>query len=1656
MHQSACVYVRGTMTGDSTSLFARTELEAAFLAASPNAAKAALSSAELDFIRQAYDDARADELPGLSVADFGRFLADAWMSAETLVDGPHIHLAPLRGADSEARGLDLLVVTQPDAPFLVDSVMGELTEQGFDVRAMFHPVVAVARDKDGQRQGASGLVGIRRESMIVVVLSDVGEDRRAKLIEGVSATLADALVAVADFEPMRALLHATIHELENALHATNSPALARWVKARKGLSGSPREMADEYLNFLRWLGAEHFVFLGARIYEYPRLANGDYAPEEPGNAPGGSLGVLRDDTLAVLRRASEPAVLTSELKGYLETSPPVTVAKSNLRSRVHRRAYMDYIGVKRYAPDGAAIGEVRFVGLFTAEAYDEAARDIPLIRRKIAHILARAAENPSAHNEKRLRNIIEGYPRDELFQAEDDDLTRIAMGILHLYDRPRIKLFVRRDPFDRFISILFFTPRDRYNSETRELVGRMLAKAWGGRVSAYYPTFGAEPLARVHFVLGVTPKQHLEPNLAQLEAAIDDATRTWAERFAQALRLRPFVGASIGETLVRYIGAFPPGYQDHYAPEEALVDLSEIETLDHTGAALRVRAYRRADDTPTHFRAKLYRRGEAAPLADVLPVFENMGLKALIEDGFPVRRLDEGEAVWVHDFLLHDPRGADLVFSDIKDPFETTFVAVWTGLAENDGFNRLVIELGMSWREAALVRALARYRQQTGLDPSERVQQEALRENPGIARLIVDLFRIKFHPGLKVSLKDRKAQAQAVFAEIETVLQSVDSLDHDRALRRIAALVYSLTRTNFYQTDAQGASRPAISFKIASQALEDLPRPKPYREIFVAAPHVEGVHLRFGPVARGGLRWSDRRDDFRTEVLGLVKAQQVKNAVIVPVGSKGGFYPKQLPKQAAGSEAWRAEGVRAYRTFLQGLLDITDNLDASGAVSHPSGVVALDGDDPYLVVAADKGTATFSDIANAVAQSYDFWLGDAFASGGSAGYDHKAMAITARGAWEAVKRHFRELGKDILSEPFTCVGVGDMSGDVFGNGMLLSRATRLLAAFDHRHIFIDPNPDPETSWAERKRLFDLPRSSWADYATGRLSPGGAIYPRNAKSLTVTPEIQALFKLESDEIAPVDLIRAILCAEVELLYLGGIGTYVKSPFESHAAAGDKANDAIRVDAVDLRCKVVGEGANLGFTQAGRIAYARSGGRINTDAIDNSAGVDTSDHEVNIKILTGQLERAGKLDRAARDALLVGMTEDVADHVLKHNYSQTLCLTLEETEAAADLAAHSKFIADLEAEGRLDRTVEGLPTAQEIAKLRMDGQGLTRPELAVLIAYGKLELDAALVASSAPDDPWFERVLLGYFPKDLAPFADEMARHRLRREIIATRLSNHIVDRLGPTFAKRVLEASKADPAIVARAFAAVTEIFLLDETWTAVDWLDLKCPSETQLALYRQIAQFLRGQIFALVVHEQQSGAERDVGALVDTYRTTAEALREGGSELLSRFERDAAANSAKALIAQGAPSDLARKVAGLSALAATFDIAKLAKDIGWEAPEASRLYHATGAAFGFNRLRAAAQALRPTDAFDRAAVRALVQDLTVEQVRRAAAIAAMATGPDTVASVTAAQALIEKWKTPRRDAIQRGQKIIADIESAGDGWSFAKLTLAFAGVRAGS
>ncbi|MES1156631.1 MAG: NAD-glutamate dehydrogenase [Alphaproteobacteria bacterium] len=1585
-----------------------------------------LSPAAEIFLRGLADDASADEMSDLGFDDLLALAHEFWIwRSERAPDEQAVRIRPGIGAGGRALERDILEVAGPDMPFLVDSVMGELAEQGVAPLALFHPIAPSSN-------------GESKDSLIQVHMPRLSQARANALLQGVRATLADVRASVGDYQAMKR------HMLDLASELS-----------RTRTNAQPEEVAES-VALLKWLAADRFTFLGARDYQYARDAKGQLLPNEPVILEATGLGVLRDPERYVLRNSAEPMRLTPELQRLINEPTPIIVSKSTLRSRVHRRTEADYIGVKQYSADGEVIGETRFVGLFGSDAFTEPTREIPLIRRKVEWIMKEAGFAPGGHSYKSLGHILESYPRDELWQSSREDLYRNARGILHLQDRPRPRVFVRRDRFNRFISALAFLPKDRFNSTLRIAVGKRLEQAYGGHVEAFYPLLSEGSMARVHFVLGDIDRDRPDPDLHAVDADIAALTRNWEDGFADAVANSDmFDTAAREEVARRFTGAFSAGYRESFGIDEALIDVAEI-LRGRDNEVIRARAYRAASDADSILRCKFYARGDVLALSTTVPILENLGLFVEAEQSYDLHvgaREEVGApaTIYVHELEMRSADGAPIDLAQCGPHFEQAFAAIWAGEAENDGFNKLVLKLGCSWREAALIRALARYRQQTGLDPSQTVQESALAAHPDIAGLVLALFRVRFDPSLPEDLEARRNWASQMQEKIEAALAKVESLDEDRVLRRIAALVGVILRTNYYQPAANGAPKPYISFKIESGALADLPAPKPYREIWVASAQVEGVHLRMGPVARGGLRWSDRRDDFRTEILDLVKAQQVKNAIIVPVGAKGGFFPKRLPARDAAN--YRDVAVEAYRTFLRGLLDITDNLEGEKVIA-PVHVVRWDDEDPYLVVAADKGTATFSDIANAVSADYGFWLGDAFASGGSVGYDHKAMGITAKGAWVAVQRHFREIGKNIQEEPFTVIGVGDMSGDVFGNGMLLSKKIKLVAAFDHRHIFIDPNPkDLDAAWDERKRLFDKPRSSWADYDAKLISKGGGVFPRTQKSIPVSPEMAAVAGLKSQNVTPADLISALLMAQCELLWFGGIGTYIKARAESHVQVGDKTNDALRVDAEELQAQVVGEGANLAVTQKGRIAFARRGGRINSDAIDNSAGVDTSDHEVNIKILLTDAIRTGALKAKEREKLLAAMTDEVGRLVLEDNYNQTGALSVAQANAAIDLDSHERFMQRLEAAGKLSRTVEGLPSTEEMAALRAGGFGLTRPELAKLIAYAKIDLSDAFSASAGPDDAAFVAPLHAYFPNELQSYAKSMQRHRLRRDIIATKLADEVINRCGPSFIDRVREIARVDPVVVACAFEASRRIFEFGAFVDRINALDNKAPAVAQIALHQEIAVALRRLTVHLARHAgfNRTDAPPTIDHIVETYSEAVDEQRAVLWNDLSDADRTRAEARRDAFIASGAPEDIARDAALLQPLSAALDIADLARAQSWKVPAAAHLYRAVGAAFGLDTLRAAATGLALDQHWDRLVVRRAAEDLYEDQRALASAAAASIGAPPADATAQwgaeAARAWIEGLGAPAQTA----RAAFSELEAQGP-WTFAKVMLAAAEV----
>jgi glutamate dehydrogenase len=1158
------------------------------------------------------------------------------------------------------------------------------------------------------------------------------------------------------------------------------------------------------------------------------------------------------------------------------------------------------------------------------------------------------------------------------------------------------------------------------------------------------PTLDESPLARVQYIVARNegPRPHVDITI--LEADIRAAIRTWEDGFFDAL-IRQH-GESEGMRLYRRnLSAFPARYCDAYAPDEAVRDLDELEDLLRTrqsdsNAFVKARVYRSQFDAHAALRLKLYVLGDVLPLSASLPVFENLGFNVIAEDSYPVALNlgdDKRSEAAVLDFQMERSDGAAAALEEIKARLEAAFHAIVSGQAENDGFNKLIVRAGLTWSDASILRMAAKYLRQAGIAFSQEYMEQALARNADIARLIVELFRVLNDP----DTSERATRANALRARVDSALNDVPSLDDDRIIRRMRNIVESVLRTNFFRLRTKGEPASCLAVKLDSAKLDELPAPRPLYEIFVYSPQVEGVHLRFGKVARGGIRWSDRREDFRTEVLGLVKAQQVKNAVIVPVGAKGGFYPKQLPGNATREEV-QAAGVEAYKRFIHALLDLTDNIRPDGSVAPPERVVRYDGDDPYLVVAADKGTASFSDIANGIAQERGFWLGDAFASGGSHGYDHKKMGITAKGAWEAVKRHFRELGRDIQDSDFTCIGVGDMSGDVFGNGVLLSRHIRLLAAFDHRHVFVDPNPDLETSYQERARLFALPRSSWADYNAKLISSGGGVFPRTAKEIAVTPEIRALTGISASRSSPAELIKSLLKAEVDLLWFGGIGTFIKSSDQSNLDVGDRANDALRINGREVRAKVIGEGANLGVTQLGRVEYALNGGRINTDAIDNSAGVDTSDHEVNLKVLLSGPLRRGELSSEARDALLDKMTDDVAAHVLRDNYDQTLALSVALARAAADLDSQGRFMRDLERNGRLDRTVEFLPSDEALRKRAQAGLALTRPELAVLLAYAKLDLDEELKESDIPDQTYFAAELAAYFPREtISQYPEEMTHHRLRREIVATVLSNRIVNLAGPTFVHRMKEISSAPAARVARAFVLAEGAISLSALKTRIDALDGRINAAIQIGMYADIAELLRRLGLWFLANVPVTA---DLADTIAFYRDGAESLRGTFQTLVSPYEEHDTLAHIKQLCDAGAPLDVAEDVAVLPLMAAVPEIALLAHARGLSVDFVAGAFFSVGTEVGLDRLRALALRIKGSEHWDRLAVRRIVDDLFAGQ--RALTADALARAEAQGTRGDGAEAA-KRWAVARADALARTKSFLSELERTGD-LSIAKLTLA--------
>ncbi|MEP3277880.1 MAG: NAD-glutamate dehydrogenase [Stappiaceae bacterium] len=1444
-----------------------------------------------------FSSAAAEDLVEYTSDELAEFAKDCWDSLSDHQIGTHkIRIFNPNLATDGAAHKDVTVVeiTNDNMPFLVDSVMGAVQSCGYPMSLVLHPVLHIGRGKKGNVDhyyGTStpeGVRGVRKESLIQLHIERLDSRQEIdQLMDELDLVLKDVRHAVADWQKMRLRL------TEATLNFKSSPPPV------------PVDGLAEGIQFLEWLGNDNFTFLGMRDYVF----EGGVDSGELARQTESGLGILRDPDVRVLRRGKELVVMTPEIREFMLRPEPLIITKANVKSRVHRPVHMDYIGVKQFDEEGILIGELRIIGLFGSTTYTESTKTVPYLRRKVDGVLTKSGFDPDGHSGRALMNVLEGYPRDELFQIDIDTLTRFAEAILRLDERPRIRVLPRRDKFNRFVSVMVFVPRDRYTTGVRLGIGQYLAKVYEGRLSAWYVTYPEGPLARVHFIIGHDEGEMPDPSRADLEREVSSIVRTWQDSLRYVLRqsLDAEKARLLGE---KYANAFQAGYIEQFGSESALDDIKIIEKLGR-GRDTRITFYRRPDENDHRVSLKVIHAEWPIPLSERVPMLENMGFRVINERTYQITPF-EGTASYLHDMTLETASGAPMAYSSEEfDRLRMLFLAVWYDRAEDDGYNALALHAKIAWRDIAMIRSVSRYLRQAGIFYSESFMSEALCRNPKIAVALVDIFHLRF--SIDEGKGDRSLKAARTLEEINAALESVDSIDDDRILRRFLNVIESVLRTNFFQLDSEGQPKPTFSFKLNPRNIDELPAPRPYREIFVYSPRLEGVHLRFGKVARGGLRWSDRAQDFRTEVLGLVKAQQVKNAVIVPVGAKGGFVPKKLPVGGSREDVF-TEGTEAYKIFISSLLDVTDNLDGEKVVP-PEMVVRRDDDDAYLVVAADKGTATFSDTANAISEGRDFWLGDAFASGGSAGYDHKKMGITARGGWEAVKRHFREMDRDIQKEPFTAAGVGDMSGDVFGNGMLLSKKTRLVAAFDHRDIFIDPNPNADKTWPERKRLFDMGRSSWQDYNKSYLSKGGAIFSRSEKSLTLSPEIQKLLQIDKSKTTPNEVMTAILRMETDLLWFGGIGTYIRASTESDAEAGDRANDAIRVTPQQLKCKVIGEGANLGITQKARMEFSRLGGRCNSDAIDNSAGVNSSDLEVNIKIALGAAVRSKKLDTPARNKLLADMTDNVAGLVLRNNYLQTLSISLAERRGIEAFSYQKRMMQHLEKRQLLDREVEFLPDDITLSEMELAGQTLTRPEIGVLLAYAKLTLYDDLLETTVPDDPYFEVELISYFPDMMKEnYKSEITGHRLRREIIATQIANHMINRGGPTFITRIGDQTGAKSDETALAFTAATAAFALEELYAGIDKLDNSVTGDMQLELYQRLQEAVFEQTVWFLRNVTSS---EGVAATIDRFKSGIQTLSPKMLDLTISSIKERTAEQIKRYSDAGVPGELAEKIARL-------------------------------------------------------------------------------------------------------------------------------------------
>jgi len=1496
----------------------------------------------------------------------------------------------------------VIEIIHPDMPFILESIRMVLNRSSLNVHLILHlSDVQFIRDDLGHvsdiKTNSHKAKGAKIETPIFI---EVDRQNNTKVLEELKQIIEETLIeiraAVSDWQPLKKTLKKTIKRLESDTHLASKDYIANIIE------------------FLEWINDDNFTFLG--FSRRALIQKDDKINWE----------VKQEDNLGILKYCNENYFeefesLPKRAQEFYFSPYPLVMGKTKRRSNVHRPAHTDFIALKIFDKAGNVIGEERFVGLYTAAAYNLSPQNIPLLNTKIGKILEKSELSPGSYDGKALVNILENFPRDDLFQATVSDLYKISLGILRLQERQRIRLFLRKDDFGSYFSCLVFVPRDRFNSVLREKIADMLMGNLGGYSIDFNTRFSESVLARIHFIIRFHQDQEKPYDLAELQDKLVTIGRTWEDHLNDSL-IEHF-GEEKGIKLFQKYGkAFQAGYREAFIARTAVFDIQKMEMLCEQ-RPLEMSFYRSLEDPEGTVRFKMFHMGSAAPLSDVIPMLECMGVRVISERPHEIIS-NNGQGIWINDFAMMHAKGHDLNVEELKDVFQDTFSNLWLGHAEIDGFNRLVLQIGLNWREVMMLRAYAKYMWQIGFTFSQAYIEEVLMDNDKIAKGIVELFRTKFDPTLVHS--DRNSLVNEFRKNLKDDLEVVNNIDEDRILRKYINVIMATLRTNFFQVDQNGQSKSYLSIKFDSGAIPEMPLPKPMFEVFVYSPRVEGVHLRGAKVARGGLRWSDRREDFRTEVLGLMKAQQVKNAVIVPLGAKGGFVSKCLPSNGTREEIL-AEGISCYKTFISALLDVTDNL-VDMKVVPPKNVVRYDADDTYLVVAADKGTATFSDIANGISQEYSFWLDDAFASGGSTGYDHKKMGITARGAWESVKQHFRELGIDTQKTDFNVIGIGDMAGDVFGNGMLLSQHIKLLGAFNHMHIFLDPNPDASASYKERLRLFQLPRSSWEDYDKKLISKGGGVFSRSNKYIPLSPEMRAVLGIQKEKIVPNELIRAMLKAPIDLLWNGGIGTYVKSSSEHNSEVGDRANDGLRVNGDELKCKVVGEGGNLGFTQLGRVEFALNGGKINTDAIDNSAGVDCSDHEVNIKILLNGIITQGDMTDKQRNALLVDMTDEVAELVLDNNRLQTEVLSVAEFGADKNVQMHCRLMDYLEKNANLDRTIEFLPT-NEVLNTRHQNfkMGLTRPELSVLLAYTKTLIKSELLASDVPEDDFIAEDLVTAFPENLkVNYKQNLFEHRLKRELIAMQVSNHILNDMGLGFLHRLQDETGASVPDIVRCYIISREVFRVKPFRDAVNSLDLLVPSEVQTHMLHDMNRLVRRGTRWFLRHRIGNIKVQESVAL---FQEKVKTVRECIKNTIYGKDDDYISEYIEELTSKKVPKEIAIKAANMSAMFSALDIVDAAMMHQLPVESVISTYYAIGVRLELDWFREQVKrhsVMNHWDALARAAIR---DDLDRQQ--RIITVAIMLV-PGEIDEV---DAKIDAWLAHHKIFVERWRHMIADLKS---------------------